>query len=284
MVSEPQRRQYLEAMGLPTWEARYRLPFAEPTEACEWALPEMSPRGPRQGVEALRDASRVDAPVHTTPAHTAPVTAPSQPGKAQADDASSVSPRSARALLEGHVELPEHEKRESVTEAVPSEPTQAPLAFSWSVAALEGRWLIVALGGEVSPRHQALLRALLAARRIFPSQPVAFESFEWPIVEGLLCHDPLGDAQDGIRAFIRGRQERGWFIERVLTFGSDDTLSSVLGIENEHSTLLTLPVWQGPALGELDTADAKRALWAGLEPWHEWWHGSTDERAQRLDE
>lgn len=48
MTPEPQRLQYLEAMGVTAWVARYQLPNARPSETCEWELPEPGDTSPPQ--------------------------------------------------------------------------------------------------------------------------------------------------------------------------------------------------------------------------------------------
>nr|WP_145924117.1 hypothetical protein [Halomonas elongata] len=69
MTTEPHRLQYLEAMGLTAWVARYRLPNARPTEACEWEpepAGEAGSRAPGERLHALLDdaaeASSTSAP------------------------------------------------------------------------------------------------------------------------------------------------------------------------------------------------------------------------------
>ncbi|WP_136255515.1 hypothetical protein [Onishia niordana] len=55
-MNEPQRLQYLEAMGLTTWVGRYRLPNAAATEVCTWEEPAVpAAKAPAARLQALMD-------------------------------------------------------------------------------------------------------------------------------------------------------------------------------------------------------------------------------------
>ncbi|MCX2525002.1 hypothetical protein [Larsenimonas rhizosphaerae] len=272
MVSEFYRRQYLEAMGLPMWEARYQLPHALPTPVCDWPeKPAVAPQPGTRGMAALRDAA---APVSES---AAAITPP--------DSATAESVVSARALLDdirtstdsspasagkpAAAQEVESSAADPVVDTVPQE-----VRFTWAVAALEGRWLVVVPGRALGTEAQALLKALLVACRITPGHWPVFEQLGWPMIEGLPSPAPLDEAREGVKAFLSGRRGRGWVPERVMVFGQDEQVASVLKIEDGESHLLGLPVWQGPALEDmLGEWTQKRRLWPRLAEWHTWWHG-----------
>jgi len=264
-LGEPQRSQYLEAMGLTAWVGRYRLPNARESQACDWPEPSREPaRPPAQRLHALLDE------------------AASEPRLAVASDEAPVAPRTharrARALLgpddePAEPETPQAAPAATQADAAPTpEAPQEALRFALQVAALEGRWLIL-LPGETPPDARALrlLGNLLQAAGIEVEMP-AFQAFRWPLMDGPSVESPLQEAQDGLRAFIDGRRRRGWQPERVLLFGDDPVLKRVLASDAEHSGLLDLPLWQGETLPALATsAEAKRALWPRLAEWRAAW-------------
>ncbi|HET8791227.1 MAG TPA: hypothetical protein VFM75_08455, partial [Modicisalibacter sp.] len=107
MTTEPQRSQYLEAMGFTAWVSRYRLPNAAPTPACEWLEPDVVPtQPPAQRLHALLDAAEYASPSSTTrePAPASQAPASFLPGRQGAGQ-----PKRARALLavEGIVAEPD---------------------------------------------------------------------------------------------------------------------------------------------------------------------------------
>ncbi|MBZ9539207.1 MULTISPECIES: hypothetical protein [Modicisalibacter] len=263
-LGEPQRSQYLEAMGLTAWVGRYRLPNARESQACDWPEPSHEPaRPPAQRLHALLDEA---AP---------------EPRPMAASEEAPVLPRAnarrARALLGGAAEPPEPETPQAVPAAAEAETVSTPepreaLRFALQVAALEGRWLIL-LPGETPPDAKALrlLGNLLRAAGIEVEMP-AFQAFRWPLMDGLSAEAPLQEAQDGLQAFIDGRRRRGWQPERVLLFGDAPVLSRVLAADADRCGLLELPLWQGETLATLATsAEAKRALWPYLAEWRTAW-------------
>lgn len=268
MTPEPQRLQYLEAMGLTAWVSRYRLPNALPTPPCEWesdAPVAEERRAPGERLHALLDEA-AEAQVAT------PRPAPVEPEPRHRPTAGK-----ARALLGDLVPADE-------PEAMPE--TQAPasvrhgeaLRFTLQVACLDGRWLVL-LPREAPPGsvELRLLRHLLQAAGVVPEQMPAFEAFRWPQVEGLPVEAPLEEAREGLQAFLAGRQRRGWVPERLLVFGEDATLAEILTLADGHCPLLALPAWQGPALGELaGSAEAKRALWPQMAGWRDAWQAGRE--------
>jgi hypothetical protein len=258
VTTEPQRLQYLEAMGLTAWVARYRLPHARPTEACEWPLPERPAASPpAERLHALLDEAETVARQST----------PTEPPRA-------TPPRRARQLL--GIEPPSEEaERPAQGESTPEtvKPAQEPLHFILQVACLAGRWLVI-LPQEATPdaTQEQLLGNLLTAAAIDAQRPLAFEAFRWPPMENLPVEAPLDEAREGLQAFVEGTRRRGWSPERVLVFGQDDTLDRLLDMREGQSELLGLPGWQGPALVELaQSAVAKRALWPTLLEWRRAW-------------
>lgn len=264
MLSEPQRSQYLEAMGLTPWVSRYRLPNAAPTQEVDWPQPrDEAKQAPTQRLHALLDDAEA-APAVMQASPTPPVKVA----------------RRARALLE-----PEEKPGDS-THSEPDQlaPTQhagsrQALRFSAQIGALDGRWLVVLPDAHESDGTPLeLLNNILQAARIVPGSTPDFQTFRWPMLEGLPVESPLGEAQEGLRAFIEGRR-RGWRPERLLLFGEDEALRTVLGLKEDHCSLLGIAAWQGPALHELvRSASAKRALWPLLLEWRQAWHTAANEQ------
>ncbi|WP_224424099.1 hypothetical protein [Modicisalibacter sp. MOD 31.J] len=267
-LGEPQRAQYLEAMGLTPWVSRYRLPNALETPECDWQAPAAEPQTPpAQRLHALLDAPATPAS-DPAPAETAPP----RPARAPV--------KRARALLgetpaDDTSHAPDTREAPVATAAPSAEPSrQEPLRFTLQVAALDGRWLVVQ-PGEAAPDGQALtlFANLLRAGGIELAGPPDFQHFRWPLMPDIPAEAPLEEARDGLRAFIEGRRRRGWNPERVLLFGADETLARVLDLADDRSGLLGLPVWQSVSLAELSrSASAKRDLWPRLAEWRDAWH------------
>ncbi|MBB3183888.1 DNA polymerase III psi subunit [Halomonas fontilapidosi] len=264
MTPEPQRLQYLEAMGLTAWASRYRLPNALPTPACEWetASPEAEGRrAPGERLHALLDE-----------AAEAQVAAP-RPAPAEPEPRHRPSAGKARALLGDLVPAEVKEAEHEAPRPGPVQQRGEALRFTLQVACLDGRWLLL-LPGKAPPSRVELrlLRNLLRAAGVVPEQMPTFEAFRWPQVEELPVEAPLEEAREGLQAFLAGRQRRGWVPERLLVFGEDETLAELLTLSDGHCPLLALPAWQGPALGELaGSAEAKRALWPQMAGWRDAW-------------
>ena len=268
MTTEPQRLQYLEAMGLTAWVSRYALPNAQPTPACEWVLPEAPPaEAPGERLHALLDEAR-----EATPARPAEPATPPRTSRG-------ARPGMARSLLEASPErAPSAQAPEALDAAAASRAPQAPLRFAFQAGCLEGRWLLL-LAGERPPEpvELKLLANLLRAAGIDAPLPV-LQAFRWPLEEGLTVHEPLEEAREGLQAFIAGARRRGWSPERLLLFGEDEALSEVLSLDDEHCPPLGLPAWRVPSLDRLAvSAEAKRALLPSLLAWGQAWHGSGQE-------
>lgn len=266
MTTEPQRLQYLEAMGLTAWVARYALPNARPTPACDWELPEALPvEAPGERLHALLDEAAREAPSEKpAPPIRERSQRPAGPGKARA--LLGAEPVESLSALE----LPPV----SVSPAESAEP----LRFAFQAACLEGRWLVL-LAGARPPDHTELrlLTHLLRAAGIEASPPV-FQAFRWPLEEGLPVGEPLEEARQGLQAFVAGARRRGWAPERLLLFGEDETLGQVLSLQDERCPLLDLPAWQGPSLEALTgSAEGKRALLPQLLSWGQAWREPVEE-------
>lgn len=273
-AGEPQRSQYLEAMGLTAWVSRYRLPNALETPRCEWQEAPVEPRQPpAKRLHALLDdaseAAASSAPAPASPTGT--VQAPARPPV-----------KRARALLgeptsEPEPATPPEPQAEGPSRDVGEAPGEA-LRFTLQVAALEGRWLVLQVAdGPPSSDAQRLLGNLFKAAGIETAQPPSFEAFRWPLMEGIPAQAPFEEAREGLRAFIEGRRRRGWQPERLLLFGAHDDLERVLEIVEGRSRLLEIPAWCGPALDELmGSAHAKRELLPVLTDWGKAWHRGVD--------
>ncbi|MFY0989335.1 hypothetical protein [Halomonas sp. C05BenzN] len=269
MTAEPQRRQYLEAMGLTSWEARYRLPNALPTPACEWQQPAEEPReAPGERLHALLDEAAREAPARQAPASPAHERGqrPAGPGR-------------ARALLGGGEPAEATATPPAAEERQPQASPAEALHFTLQVACLDGRWLLLLpQASKPDATQQRLLVNLLQAAGVLPEQALDFETFHWPQMEGLPVDAPLEEARQGLQAFLEGRRRRGWAPERLLIFGRDATLASVLTVEEGRCLPLDLPAWQGPGLDELaGGAAAKRTLLPQVLAWGQAWQASAEE-------
>jgi len=268
VTTEPQRLQYLEAMGVTAWVARYQLPNARLTEVCEWPLPEQQHEtaAPAERLHALLDEAEAAPQRPATPDIILPTRG--------------TAPRRARELLGlaagEDAQGPDHAAGQGTAET--PQPLQEPLRFALQIACVAQRWLIVLPGGtEPEAIEQQLLDNLLQSEGIGSHAGFAFESFRWPLIEGQSVEAPQEEARAGLRAFIEGTHRRGWVPERLLLFGTSAALEP-LGLAENGADWMGLPVWQGPALAELaHSAEAKRALWPTLLKWRQQWQGDTPE-------
>nr|WP_232341203.1 hypothetical protein [Halomonas pacifica] len=259
-------------MGLTAWTARYRLPGAAETPACDW--PEEAPvaaQAPRARLQALlqEPAAPSREPAEATP-KVSPQTSP------QASPETTAGPGRAKALLGEAPQAPAatppeaHSAQTAAPAASPVAPQQA-LRFSVRLMALEGRWLVL-LPEAPDAMQQRLLNNLGRAAGLPLAAP--WQRFDWPLMEELPVEAPLEEAREGFKAFIAGR---GWYPERLLVFGLSPELGRVLAIDGERSEGLALPAWQGPSLAELARdGEAKRALWPRLFALGQAWAGDGD--------
>lgn len=267
MTTEPQRLQYLDAMGLTAWVGRYRLPNARPTPECEWELPEPAPAA-ASSARLHELLEQPDAPPSDSQSPSRPA-ATRQPGRARAllGEPAPTERGTPPAEADEAGSRPVAEPAQSSTT---DEPQQA-LRFALQVAAIDARWLVL-VPDQAPPEAAAhrLLLNLLRAAGIEPAASIDYQAFRWPMMDELPVEAPLEEARDGLRAFLAGRQ--GWRPERVLVFGDSDALAQVLAVEEGRSTLLELPAWWGPPLETLaGDAEAKRALLRQLPVWRAAW-------------
>ena len=274
MTQEVIRRHYLEAMGITAWAAKYQLPNALPTEACEWEDATPTPIPPRERLQALLD----DAPAPRRQTAKPQALEPSA-SETQAVGETIASPSAVRALL--------GQDKPGSASQVAAQPTTAveaatakpakPLAFALSCVCLEGRWLMLQ-AGAMSVLEQQLLANLLQAVGIQQDALPKVTHFTWPqMTNAFAVEDPLDEAREGLAAFIAGRISRqGWQLERLLWWGElgaeQAPLDRVLNVVEAHSHTLSLPVWQGPALASLlDGASNKRDLLPVLQALGQQW-------------
>ncbi|ANF59247.1 hypothetical protein [Halotalea alkalilenta] len=253
--------QYLEAMGLTLWTARYQLPNARPIDACEWPLESAEEQGvaPATRLQALlRESESVERSrsEDTAMADVSAVT-PAPP------------PASARALL-GEEQAETTPAPAAATEApAPAAVSQAPLRFSFTAIVVERRWLVMSVGDRPDPRQLSLLDALFSAVGANQRQLGELVEFHWPMIEGLSVEEPLLEAREGLRAFLQGRIGANASPEWLLLFADDgddaSRLREVLAIDDVRSELLELPALAAPGLATLlESAEAKRRLWPAL--------------------
>ncbi|WGI25898.1 hypothetical protein QEN58_02275 [Halomonas alkaliantarctica] len=290
MNQEVTRRHYLDAMGITAWAAKYQLPNALPTEACEWEDSAPAPTPPRERLQALLDDA--PAPRRQTSKPQAPELQSSDP---QASGETIASPSAVRALLgqdKQRQDKPGHKKPALASpdastpgvEAAPSTPAK-PLKFELSCVCLEGRWMVLQ-AGKMSPLEQQLLANLLQAAGIQRGALPEASHFIWPqMANAFAVEDPLDEAREGLAAFIAGSaSRRGWQLERLLWWGElkvePDTnsgdeqapLDRILNVAEGQSQTLSLPLWQGPPLESLlDGSQSKRDLWPALQALGQLW-------------
>lgn len=254
MIGDPQRLQYLEAMGIPAWVSRYRFVNARPTEQGDWQLPARSEKAaPGQRLQAL-----LETPVE------AGGRAPAEPRREGPAPAAR-----ARALLDGDGESPGAAESTRPTRAPSSEPnevaapepaaTTAPLRFTLSLAVLEERWWLLLPGEQaLSASARKLLRQLLCAAGL-PSKWSPLATLSWPLIETPVS-DPAGEAREGIQVFCAGQALRNQLsIDGALVIGDSEPWTSLL---TEDADAFDFPChhWPHPE-ALLVSAKAKRECW-----------------------
>ncbi len=271
-------------MGITAWAAKYQLPNALPTEACEWEEATPAPTPPRERLQALLDDA--PAPRRPTPKPHAPERGSAEP---PASDDTIASPSAVRALLgqdPQRAEKPGLDKPSAspegaapLTQAAPAKP----LKFALSCVCLGGRWMVLQ-AGEMTPLEQQLLANMLQAAGIQRGALPEVSHFTWPqMANAFAVEDPLDEAREGVAAFIAGSASRqGWRLERLLWWGEWEAdaeaaagqapLERILNVTEGHSQTLSLPLWQGPSLGSLlDGSHSKRDLWPALQALGQQW-------------
>lgn len=285
-MAVPHQLQYLDAMGLRAWTARYQLPHAAETSACEWAEVAAVPDAAEPPTQRLQ--SLIDEAPASTPSVSSALTAVRRSEgvsgrfKALLEDEAGVSANTALPKA-GHLAASDSQ---SIGDEQTSSIMQAALRFTLQVTVLERRWL-VALVQPVMPNihEQRLLAAMLSSVGIQPAERVSFIDFQWPMMEGLLTESPLIEAQQGIKAFLEGRAHEGLSLEKLVLFGDSEAeamnaFRQVLDIDGVQSGLLSLPVWQAPSLASLlVSAECKAELWPALHALGQDWQASVEPKA-----
>lgn len=281
MIGDPQRLQYLEAMGITAWASRYRFANALTTEQSEWQIPSAPEKpAPGQRLHALLE----------TPAPTAEPRRAGAEAESGKDSGAGARPASsaghepmpalsrARALLDGSASDPASGGRDTSRSAAqsesappaqstgavesPVEPSADPLRFTLSLAVLGGRWWLM-LPGErtLSTAGQALLEQMLRSVALPPSwSPVS--RLTWPLMD-VPAVDPAGEARDGIQVFCAGQARRhDLAIDGAIVVG-DERWAPLLSESSDGDT------WAYHALPHpddlLSSAKGKRDCWPQLQ-------------------
>ncbi len=212
-VTEKQRQQYLQAMGLQPWFARYRLPAAPLAGLCAWPEPlQPSPALQAPAVEpapssrgemlgslkaALTSAEQALAEGRSGP----PIVSPSSPvphddSAAQACEAA--APAVDLAPAAEVLALPAAAENSGVLPRV-----------RLFAAPLPGAGLVVGelpVHGEPFSRfHLQLLTDLLRAGRRLPEEPFALKHFQWPVCEALVAPYGRRGAVEALQGFLRNQ-------------------------------------------------------------------------------
>lgn len=291
-VAAPHQLQYLEAMGITAWVARYRLPHAAETTPCEW--PDKAP-----AVVAEPPAQRLHSLLDDTLTVTDPISTPA----AQAPSSTVPAHGRIRSLLEATqgkestLSTPDSFSSSSAlsTPSVATETAALPqkaLRFTLQVAALDDRWLLILVQPKPpTAAERRLLNAMLAAVGIPTDYASAFIDFQWPMIEGLAVDSPVLEAQQGIKAFLEGRARAGLTPERLVVFGAEDdnamaAFMQVLAVDDaQQSALLSLPVMQAPSLSALMASTyEKSALWPLLYMLGQQWRKRSMDTTVEADE
>ena len=286
MIGDPQRLQYLEAMGIASWASRYRFVNARPTGQVEWEVapePEKPARGqrlqalletPARPVERDRPATD-EAPTPQTAAPLSRARAllggdaargesprPS-PHQAADPDAAAVSPSSEDT---GAEQASANATREAA-------PAVDPLRFTLSLSVIGERWWLM-LPGErpISAAGQALLGQMLKSVGM-PAGGAPLSSLTWPLMD-MPASDPVGEAREGIQVFCAGQARRhGMKIDGAVIVG-DEVWSSLLD-DPANELEWTCHHLPHPA-DMLDSASAKRACWPLLQTAGSAWRQGLD--------
>lgn len=252
MIADPQRLQYLEAMGIATWVSRYRFTNALPTPQSEWQEPERREKqAPGERLHALLERSET----HAEPRRQSADEAPARPdvardrpaGETDAGGGSvndepvgngrATPAAQARALLEGETRTQEGrgerstdlpatkggEASEASVAVSSTGTTEAgpPLRFSLTLAVLDSRWWLFLPGErELSSADQALLQQMLGAAGL-PGRWQSLGNLRWPLME-TPSTDPQGEAREGIEVFCAGQARRnGLTIDGAIVVGEE---------------------------------------------------------------
>ncbi|WIX32060.1 hypothetical protein QO259_14775 [Salinicola sp. JS01] len=282
MIADPQRLQYLEAMGIPAWVSRYRLINARPTAQSEWEVPAAAEKpAPGQRLHAL-----LETPAAQSTERTPAAMRPDSAAEPAAQRASRAPVARARALLgedpapaetsaavfdksvDKPVDTPTDTPAETPAPEAATRERAAPLRFSLTLAVLDQRWWLLLPGGRegLPAPAQALLKQMLVAAGL-PGDWRALASLDWPLMETPV-DDPLGEARDGLAVFCGGQAMRnGLSIEGAIVIPGADAAALFAG---DTPFEFDCHRWPHPASLLGDPA-AKRASWPQLHATGEAW-------------
>ncbi|WP_139284293.1 hypothetical protein [Salinicola sp. MIT1003] len=286
MIGDPQRLQYLEAMGITTWTSRYRFVNARPTEQVEWeTAPAPEKPAPGQRLHALLEtpARPVEVERERPAAETAPAqqtAAPLSRARALLDGASgggATEPRAPASNPESTsrqapVSRPAEEGRtddalQSVAQSAAPVPTE-PLRFTLSLSVIGERWWLL-LPGErpLSAAGQALLGQMLKSVGI-PVNGAPLSSLTWPLMN-VPASDPVDEAREGIQVFCAGQARRhGMHIDGAIAVG-DEVWSPLLSAPADEAGWICHALPHPDDL--LTSAKAKRECWPLLQSMGQAW-------------
>lgn len=256
-MNEVQRRQYLQAMGVDSYQPRLVLPGALPSKLCE--LPsELLP-------EMLRESS-VASPVEIP----SDEVIPSSINKANFSDAAklaleAVKPTSASPVMTTKEAIQQVEKK-------PSEKTVAP---HFSLSIIRGENILIidkGLPGNINPNEylqllQNMLFALGAGK-----QKMAIDAFVWPMVKSNTVDQSEVAARQTLEAFL-AKQIEQLGAKYLLLMGDDSahyisTQPLPVGQLVEQSNLGVKVIQTFSASDMLQNTLLKRDVWQHLQPLH----------------
>ncbi|WP_251976987.1 hypothetical protein [Salinicola avicenniae] len=273
MTPDPQRLQYLEAMGIAAWTSRYRFVNARATEQGEWqpaGRPAQAAPGERLHA-LLEDAQRAPA----APPAEAVASADPSPTETKGPTGSESVPATSRVRALLGDQTPETSPATAaaddseIVEAREPEVLADPLRFSLSLGVIGERWWLM-LPGEraLSPQDEALLCQLLQAAGL-PPRWRAVATLDWPLMATRVA-DPAGEAREGIQVFCAGQAQRnGLSIDGAIVVEGDAAWQALLERDygsSESVAELDFATFRWPHPADLRlSAAAKRAAWQRLQ-------------------
>ncbi|WP_110686183.1 hypothetical protein [Salinicola aestuarinus] len=269
MIADPQRLQYLEAMGIPAWVSRYRFSNARPTEQGEWVEPARGEKpAPGERLHALLDRPEPNEETRRRPEVNPTGDASSAPAETADPAPQGERTSRARALLEAETGIAESRTPAPTAAAAPAPVAETaaeaaspaePLRFSLNLAVLGGRWWLLMPGERaLSKPGEALLQQMLSAAGL-PARWQALANLRWPLMS-TPTPDPEGEAREGIEVFCAGQARRNELtIDGAIVVGNEAWASLV----DTQSTTLAVHRWPHPddLLGDVR---AKRESWSRL--------------------